>query len=156
MKKAKRFSKSVNEAFSFIEVLVSLLIVSLVSLIMYFAFSSSVKTLVNAKKNIRNQYKIFVSEKIIRDTVASVDVPFWKTDFAFSINENSLSCNYLNGEVKTETVRLPYQIKILKSEIVYFEDTKPVGVKIEFEMENETRSIRQTFASRPLMLVNNE
>lgn len=158
MKKVKLFLSFANKnnGFSFIETLVSLLIISIISTVMYLSFSSSIKEIIKIKEKEKLDYQIFRSEQIIRNTISSIDIPFWKRDFYFFITEDSISCNYQNGNNKIETKKLPYSIKILSYEIIYFEKTNPVGIRIEFEMDNRIRIINQVFASRPIGLYVNE
>lgn len=158
MRKVKLFSNFVNKdkGFSFIEALVSLLIVSIISTVTYFAFSSSIKNIIKIKEKERIDFKIFRTEQVIRDIISSVEIPFWKTDFYFRVEDDYISCNYLNGNKKIETRNLPYPIKPSSFDVVYFEEIKPVGVRIEYEIMGQYRKISQTFATLPIGLYKNE
>lgn len=158
MRKAKLFSNYVNrnKGFSFVETLVSLLIVSLISTVMYFALSSSIKNILKIKEKERIDFQIFRTEQVVRETISSIEIPFWKKDLFFQVTEDFISCNYLNGNKEVEKKILPYSIKDVVVDVIYFEETKPVGVKIEFEIKGQHRVISQTFASLPIGLYINE
>lgn len=156
MKKVKLFLNCANKAFTFIETLVSLLIITIISTVMYLSFSSSIKDIIKIKEKERDSYKIFRIEQTIRDTISAVEIPFWSSDFYFSITEDTISCNYLNGNKEITTRKLPYPLKIINYEIVFFEKKKPVGIILNVEIDNCDRIINQTFASRPIGLYINE
>lgn len=158
MRKARLFSNCVNrnKGFSFVETLISLLIISLISTVMYSAFSSSIKSIIKIKEKQKKDFEIFRTEQELRNIVSSIDIPFWEKNFYFKITDDSISCSYLNGNPKVETKNLPYPINLLSYNVVYFEKIKPVGVKIEYEIMGQPRIISQTFASQPIGLCTNE
>lgn len=147
----KSFLKVTREdsAFSLVEVLVSLFIISLLCGALYFAFSTSTKSIFKARKSSADNYNWYINDEKIRNIITSVNIPYWARDFDFSATGNVISLNYVSGNSDTKEYLLSDSVDIVSFQILTTSASKPFGIYLKFKIDDFEYELKEVFSSLP-------
>jgi prepilin-type N-terminal cleavage/methylation domain-containing protein len=141
-------NKSEN-GFTFIEVLVSLLIISSVGIVLYASFSAGFKGVEKSRTEIRDAVRHLQTDSVIRSAAESVQIPYWVTAYEMTAAGGSLELPWYEGKKETKTVQLPAGADIEKSELVREDGKSPFGIRITYKIGKREYTTSATFASFP-------
>ncbi|MCI6592811.1 MAG: type II secretion system GspH family protein [Spirochaetia bacterium] len=136
-----------SEGFSYIEVIVSLLIISFIAGLLYFSYSICIKSLYSSKESIRNSIDHLEADEYLRESIQSVLVPFWQKSIDYSFTENEISISWDNGEV-TKSFKMKAKAKIIEVNPIYSEEVRIKGLHIKYNVNNKSYETKALFASR--------
>ena len=152
--------KSYSEGFSFIEVLVSLFIISMISMLLYFAYSLCLKTYNRSKEEIKITTLRANTDYILRKKIEKVTIPYWEKEYIFSFTDNSISLNWIDGKNDLIQVLLPENVKVIDVELIQSKENKYLGMKVsyellskKFEAKEREESFSFSFSSFGLLLI---
>ncbi len=138
-----------TNAFSFIEVLISLLIISMLTLLLYFSFGTIIKSYNLSKKKIKNSITQINTDSILRSNIEKICIPFWENEYDFSFSKNSLTINWLNGINETKTIIIPDIVCIIDVDMISNTKGKAIGLRILYQIEDSDYELTASFASIP-------
>jgi prepilin-type N-terminal cleavage/methylation domain-containing protein len=138
-----------EDGFSFIEVLVSLLIISLVGVVLYASFSTGFRAIEKAQTEVRTAVRHLQADHLIRSAAGAVEIPYWVTDYEMAAGENTLDLPWYEGEKESKTVQLPEGVIIEKSELVREDGKAPFGIRIQYKIGKREYAASAPFASFP-------
>ncbi len=134
-------------AFSYIEVIVSLLIISFIAGLLYFSYSICVKSLYSSKESINNSIEHLEADEYLRESIQSVLVPFWQDTVEYSFTENEITISWNNGEI-SKSLKMKHNVKIIEVNPVYSEQDRIKGLYVKYNLNNKSYESRVLFASR--------
>lgn len=144
----KKINKTLNSGYTYIEVLVSLLVISMLSALLFFSYSFCVRSIRKTRQNITSSIERLNFEYSIRKKINSVSIPYWLKDYELSTESNVLILNWVNGVNSLELIHYPATIKILKIEQITKKSGFIIGLKINYEFRGKEYEILELFASR--------
>ena len=146
--KLKKLFQNKASGFSYIEAIVSLLIISLVAVMIASVYSVSIKALTNTRQKLKNSINHLKVDEEIREFISSVDYPFWIKEYKMNFSENAITVEYHKG-IEGCTTKEFNEVKIIECDFIRTSDKEPVGIYVKYilnEKEYETKSL---FASFP-------
>lgn len=138
-----------NNAFTLIEALISLLIISLIGLVITTAFSAGIKSLSKGTKRTNDQIKQLQTDTRVRTVAGKVCIPWWENECSISITSNSITFPWQNGLNEEQTVQFPKEITILSYELISTQNKHPIGIKLVCVNRTEEFIIEALFGSFP-------
>ena len=138
-----------ENGFTFIEVLVSLLIISLVGMVLYASFSAGFRGIEKSKAEMRTAVRRLQTDSIIRSAAGSVRIPYWITEYEMTAAGETLEFPWYDGEKEIKTVRLPSGVVIDKSELVRKDGEAPFGIRITYKIGKREYTTSAAFGSFP-------
>lgn len=145
--RSKFFIFKREKGFSYIEVIISLLIISFIAGLLYFSYSICIKSLYSSKESIKNSIEHLEADKYLRESIQSVSLPFWQKtiEYAFTENEINISCS--SGEI-IKTFKMKHNIKLKEIDPIYTEGDRIKGLQIKYSINNKLYETKALFASR--------
>ncbi len=140
--------KKSKEAFTYIEVIVSLLIIALLAGLLYFSYAICIKGINSSRKSVKESIEWLNTDSLIRKKIEQVSIPFWVTDYEYSFSSNSLTLSWINGVNNSETLSLPEIFKIQKVETIDAENDSIKGLIVKYQYKNADYELKALFASR--------
>lgn len=141
-------SNKQNSAFSYIEVLVSISVIAVISLLLYFSYSVCSKNIYHVHQNLENELKCLRVDNEIRKGIENVRIPYWETRIMHTIRNNSIFISWFNGNNELYEIRLPEYVKeIQMHEIIY--SGKTVGFEVSYLLLNKECKTSALFSSCP-------
>ena len=153
LKRSSLMRTKQEDGFSFIEVLVSLLIISLVGIVLYASFSTGFRAVEKSQTEVRTAVRHLQADHIIRSAAGAVQIPYWVTDYEMSAGERTLDLPWYEGEKESKTVQLPEHVIIEKSELIKKDGKSPFGIKIQYKIGKREYTTSAAFASFPAGIV---
>jgi prepilin-type N-terminal cleavage/methylation domain-containing protein len=102
VRRTKRSASSKNEqGFTFIEVMVALLIVSLIVVVAWQGSSRSGNLLDRISRDSLTVLKLMRAESALRDAVAEIRIPFWVSEAVIEEGEGELAIPFYGGSADT-------------------------------------------------------
>jgi type II secretory pathway component PulJ len=144
----KKIKKS-KEAFTYIEVIVSLLIIALLAGLLYFSYAICIKGINSSRKSVKESIEWLNTDSILRKKIEAVSIPFWQKDYEYSFTPNSLTISWVNGLNASETINLPNIFKIQAVEPINSENDSIKGLIIKYQYKNSDYELKALFSSRP-------
>lgn len=136
-----------NEGFTYIEVVVSLVIISLVAGLIYFSYAVSFKSLNSSKNRIKTEIIRINTDTLLRKNIESISIPFWDKEYDYSFSDNTIKLGRINGS------REPYEIKLNDSVIITScnplknKADKITGFEIRYQINGKEFETSALFAS---------
>ena len=138
------------KAFSFMEVLVSLVIISLISALLYFSYAVSLKSIAKSRQKTSDELTLLRTDSLLRSKIEGFRFPFWTKEIKFEFTGNSIEI-YHDGE-KTENssvlITVPEEIKITDCTALTGEDKSIRGLNIKYMIKETEHESKILFASR--------
>ncbi|MBO4404927.1 MAG: type II secretion system protein, partial [Treponema sp.] len=133
---------NLSSAFSYVEVLVSLFIISMISIVLAVSYSVGIKAVVKDKESVFSSYKHMKVDSFLRKNIEKIEFPYWINELLLDAEDNilTISCNNV-----TYTIKLPEYVSIKKVEQLYPDGL--AGVKISYEIGNKTYKSSVLFSS---------
>ena len=144
----RNFNKA-RAAFSYIEVVVSLMIISMVALLLYFTYAVSVRSVNSSKQRIKTEIVRIKTDTVLRRSIENIIVPAWISEYEYSFNDNSINLSWVNGNQNITEIEIEKMVKIISVEPLKTKTDKILGFEIKYSIDvNEFETIA-IFASRP-------
>ncbi|WP_177528875.1 hypothetical protein [uncultured Treponema sp.] len=137
-----------NDAFTLMESLVSIAVMSSAIPAIVFAYSSCMHSVVFAKQNVRSNLDLINSDRILREFIQQIKIPPW-------VNEKNINLTWSNQSIVIYTEQddfceykldLPEKIRILSCSLIC-KQNESVGLLCEYELRNKRNKLIQIFAS---------
>lgn len=138
-----------NEGFTFIETLVALTIIILISLMLVFCYSTSIKTLDKTRSKTKDSIEVLDMDKNFRQIIQSISLPEWETTYSYSYTSSSLSLQWINCSEDFAMFDFDSSIVINNVEIIKYKNNIPAGLKITYLYKNNKYSCIELFSSIP-------
>lgn len=145
--KLKKLFQNKSSGFSYIEAIVSLLIISLVAVMIASVYSVSIKSLTNTRHKFKYSINHLKADEEIREFISSVDYPFWINEYKLDSSENSITVEYYKG-IEGFTTKEFNDVKIIECDFIRTSENEPVGIYVKYilnEKEYETKSLLASF-----------
>lgn len=143
----KKNQKS-KEAFTYIEVIVSLLIIALLAGLLYFSYAICIKGINSSRKSVKESIEWLNTDSMLRKKIEAVSIPFWQKDYEYSFSPNSLTISWMNGVKTSETISLPDVFEIQSVEPINSEKDSIKGLIIKYQYKNSEYELKALFSSR--------
>lgn len=146
----KKILKKQNEkvaAFTLIETLVSLLVVSLMGMILYFSFFVSVKSVNSSNNNVSVQIERLNTDRKLRTSIESVRVPFWVKEYDYSFSKNQLLLSWINGIDKNQNISFSENIVLDSCIPILSKEDRIIGFEIKYSIKSNQFTTKALFAS---------
>ncbi len=172
MQKTKLHWKQNNEqGFTFVETLVSLLIISLTAVILYGAFNSSIHAIYSSVSHTITNYQILKTDTVLRREVANICIPYWQKDFTYTTSYNKIELPWYCAKDKwtlslfisetgnliletdadsKKTYTLLNGIEDISFKLVTASNNIPFGIKITYTKNDKKYITTVLFSSRPV------
>lgn len=144
----QRSSKK-NEAFTFIETLVSIVVISIITSLIYFCCSSAIKNIYKARTLTSADLKIIESDNKLRSIINSVSVPDWETDFEIKFTSRTITLRWVEGRDEDFIYEMDPDIEVDKCSVLQYRNGKISGIKIEYLYNGQRYECSQLFSSIP-------
>jgi prepilin-type N-terminal cleavage/methylation domain len=148
-KKCFRTRNKKANGFTFVEVLVSMLILALTGAVLYGSFSVGLKAVGKSHTEVWNAVQRMQTDSIIRSAAGSVQIPYWVNTYGMNSGERTLEFEWYGGEREHKTIQLPPYVLLKKSELVRGKDNRPLGVRITYTIGMQEYTTSAVFASLP-------
>ena len=146
----KKILKKQNEkvaAFTLIETLVSLLVVSLMGMILYFSFFVSVKSVNSSNNNVSIQIERLNIDRKLRTSIESVRVPFWVKEYDYSFSKNQLLFSWINGIDKNKNISFSENVVLDSCIPILSKEDRIIGFEIKYSIKSNQFTTKALFAS---------
>lgn len=146
----KKILKKQNEkvaAFTLIETLVSLLVVSLMGMILYFSFFVSVKSVNSSNNNVSIQIERLNIDRKLRTSIESVRVPFWVKEYDYSFSKNQLLFSWINGIDKNQNISFSENVVLDSCIPILSKEDRIIGFEIKYSINSNQFTTKALFAS---------
>lgn len=146
----KKILKKQNEkvaAFTLIETLVSLLVVSLMGMILYFSFFVSVKSVNSSNNNVSVQIERLNTDRKLRTSIESVRVPFWVKEYDYSFSKNQLLLSWINGIDKNQNISFSENVVLDSCIPILSKEDRIIGFEIKYSIKSNQFTTKALFAS---------
>lgn len=146
----KKILKKQNEkvaAFTLIETLVSLLVVSLMGIILYFSFFVSVKSVNSSNNNVSIQIERLNTDRKLRTSIESVRVPFWVKEYDYSFSKNQLLLSWINGIDKNQNISFSENVVLDSCIPILSKEDRIIGFEIKYSIKSNQFTTKALFAS---------
>lgn len=146
----KKILKKQNEkvaAFTLIETLVSLLVVSLMGMILYFSFFVSVKSVNSSNNNVSIQIERLNTDRKLRTSIESVRVPFWVKEYDYSFSKNQLLLSWINGIDKNQNISFSENVVLDSCIPILSKEDRIIGFEIKYSIKSNQFTTKALFAS---------
>lgn len=146
----KKILKKQNEkvaAFTLIETLVSLLVVSLMGMILYFSFFVSVKSVNSSNNNVSIQIERLNIDRKLRTSIESVRVPFWVKEYDYSFSKNQLLFSWINGIDKNQFISFSENVVLDSCIPILSKEDRIIGFEIKYSINSNQFTTKALFAS---------
>lgn len=146
----KKILKKQNEkvaAFTLIETLVSLLVVSLMGMILYFSFFVSVKSVNSSNNNVSIQIERLNIDRKLRTSIESVRVPFWVKEYDYSFSKNQLLLSWINGIDKNQNISFSENVVLDSCIPILSKEDRIIGFEIKYSIKSNQFTTKALFAS---------
>lgn len=120
----KCFLKSKASGFSYIEAVVSLLIISLIGVLLASVYSISIRSVSKARIKIKDSVNHLRVDDELREFISCVDYPFWVKEYKVDSSENSITVEYFKGVEGTTTKEFK-DIEITECDFLRNEQKEP-------------------------------
>ncbi|MBP3561599.1 MAG: hypothetical protein J6J67_03745 [Treponema sp.] len=146
----KKILKKQNEkvaAFTLIETLVSLLVVSLMGMILYFSFFVSVKSVNSSNNNVSVQIERLNTDRKLRTSIESVRVPFWVKEYDYSFSKNQLLLSWINGIDKKQNIGFSENVVLDSCIPILSKEDRIIGFEIKYSIKSNQFTTKALFSS---------
>lgn len=146
----KKILKKQNEkvaAFTLIETLVSLLVVSLMGMVLYFSFFVSVKSVNSSNNNVSIQIERLNIDRKLRTSIESVRVPFWVKEYDYSFSKNQLLFSWINGIDKNQNISFSENVVLDSCIPILSKEDRIIGFEIKYSINSNQFTTKALFAS---------
>lgn len=144
----KCFLKSKASGFSYIEAVVSLLIISLIGVLLASVYSISIKSISKMRIKINDSVEHLRVDDELRDFISCVDYPFWVKEYKVDSSENSITVEYFKGIEGTETKEFK-NIEITECDFLRNEQKEPFGLYVKYKLKEQEYETKVLFSSFP-------
>lgn len=138
-----------TESFSYVETLVSLLVISIICVLLAFCYSTSVKSIVKTKQKAKEATQILQFDTFLRNTINSISVPAWEKDYTFTYSKNNIDLPWVNGKKEPQNTSIPEDFIIEKAETIKYKNSKPAGLKVIYTYNKKEYECSCLFSSIP-------
>ena len=145
----KNLKKKSDEAFTYVEVLVSLLIIALLAGLLYFSYAISIKSIKTSQLTLKTAIERLNTDLLIRQKVEQISIPFWYKSYDYSFTSNTLTLSWINGVRNSETINVPDYISIIEVNPINTDSNESKGLQIIYNLHQRTYELKAFFASRP-------
>lgn len=142
-------SNSKNAAFTLMEALISLLIISLIGLVTISSFTSGTRSITKGSEKVSSIVKQLQTDSKIRSAAEKVCIPFWINECQITSTSNTITFPWQNGLQEEYTVTVPSDITIVSFELIEVSGKHPAGIKVTCSYKSEPFIIEALFASFP-------
>lgn len=143
------YKEKSRDAFTYIEVIVSLLIISLIAGVLYISYAACLKNIDSSRISVNDSIERLNTDTLIRKKIENVVIPFWIKKYETSYSSNTLTLQWINGIDKSETIIIPDNFSIVEVEQIVLEGNIPKGLIIKYEYKKNVYELKALFASRP-------
>lgn len=137
-----------SNAFTYIEVIVALVVISLIAGLLYFSYSICIKSFTSSRESVREAVERLNTDAFLRKKIQSVSIPYWEKDFDFSFSEAQITLPWLEGIKAEQSVIMPENASIKDVTPIKSDKGKPKGLHIKYYIKNNEYVVKVLFASR--------
>ena len=138
----------INEAFTYIEVIVSLIIISLIACLLYFSYSICIKGFNSSRESVTDSLIHISVDSYFREKIQTVTIPYWLYDYEYTFTDSEIMLSWMNGEKKLDKVTVPKNVKIDDIRVIFSENKNIKGLHIKYFIKSKEYETKVLFASR--------
>lgn len=147
MNMQKIIYKDKNSAFTYIEVLVSLIIISLIAGLLYFSYFVSIRSLRKSENEVKIQVLRLDVDAKIRDSVEGFTIPFWESGIDLTFSESQISFSWGDSPNNKRVLDFPSNVCIKDCEFLFSSSDTPQGLAVTYEINSQEFITKALFAS---------
>lgn len=141
-------SYSQINAFTYVEVITALLIISLLAGLLYFSYAICVKQINKSNVSLHDSIDRLNTDSLIRSNIESVIIPYWIKDYDYSFSKNEINLSWVNGIKTNKTIIISDNYEILNVSPIGKNKKKIEGLIVEYRVNNQVYEIKALFASK--------
>jgi len=149
----KQKNRTRNEAFTLIETLVSLVIISIITTLIYFCCSSAIRNINKARNLTASDFKLIENDKNLRKIINSISVPDWETDYKLTYTPNSISFSWVEGQDCVYLYEFDNGFELKECTLMAYKNGEIAGIRIEYFYMGKNYECSQLFSSIPFGLM---
>lgn len=153
LKPSMRILNNKNSAFTLMEALISLLIISLIGLVITSAFTSGTRSITKGNEKVKGVVKQLQTDIKIRSAAEKVCIPWWINECQISSTTDTITFPWQDGLPNECTVTVPSGISIIDFELIKVPQQHPAGIKVTCSYKSESFIIEALFASFPIGVI---
>lgn len=134
-------------AFTYIEVLVSLIIISLIAGLLYFSYFVSIRSLRKSENDLKIQILRLDVDTKIRDSAEEFIIPFWEKHINLTFSESQISFSWGDSPNNKRVLDFPSNVRIKNCDFLYSSSDIPQGLSVTYEINNQEFLTKALFAS---------
>lgn len=138
-----------NEGFTFVETLVALTVIALISIMLVFCYSTSIKTLNKTRSKTKNTFEVLTIDENFRRIIQSISLPEWESTYECSYTSSSLSLQWINQAEDSIQFDFDSSLFITNVEILKYKNSMPAGLKITYLYQDHEYICSELFSSIP-------
>lgn len=142
-------SQKTNEGFTFIETLVALAVIALISVMLVFCYSTSIKSLNKTRSKTKDTFEVLSIDESFRKIIQSISLPEWENTYNYSYTTSSLSLPWINRTEETVKFDFDSSLVINKVEVINYKNDIPAGLKITYQYQKHEYICSELFSSIP-------
>lgn len=146
---SKPNQRSYSDGFSYIEVLVSLLIISLIGSLLFFSYSISVRSVDSSRKKVKTELLRIKTDSQLRKTIEKISIPSWTSEYEYNMINNTIELSWVDGKENPQLLELDRKVEPIELKPLKFDDGHIVGFIIRYLINGTEYETVAVFASRP-------
>lgn len=136
-----------NEGFTFVETLVALSVIAIISVMLVFCYSTSIKSLSKTRSKTKDTFEVLSIDEKFRKIIQSISLPEWENTYNYSYTTTSLSLQWINRAEETVKFEFDSSLIINNVEIIKYKNDIPAGLKITYQYQNHEYICSELFSS---------
>lgn len=134
-------------AFTLIEVLVSVLITSIISLIIYISFHNNISIINKSNKKTAERIELLKIDSEIRRKINDIQIPLYESELKVEYSFEDLKIKSKRLETVYFDLSVSHDISIRNVIFIYSDNNKEIGLQIEYEYLNKIYMCRELFGT---------
>lgn len=144
----KQGKEKSSAAFTYIEVVVALIIISLIASVLFFSYSVCIKSINSSRKSVKSAVEYLNIDSYLRKKIESVSFPFWLQKYDYSFSDNEIVLSWLDGVKDKQIIKLPEEVRIIDIKPLLSENKRIKGLYIKYYIKKQECELKALFASR--------
>lgn len=144
----KLFQIKKSAAFSYIEAVVSLLIISLICFLIANVYSVSIKSINKTRNKLTATILHMNADSELRDLINGINYPYWVKEYNIESDENTITVEYFKGNPEKYTGTFN-NIKIVECDFLRTNNKEPIGIFIKYTINDKEYETKELFSSFP-------
>lgn len=139
-----------SAGYSFIEVLVSLIIIALIGGILYFSYAVSVKSINSSRHKLQYAIIRLNTDTVLRKNIQRINIPYWINETPdITANENKIYLDWIDGKKEKKTITFSNKVSFTECIPILTSNKKIKGIEVKYLIDNNEYKTVSLFSSRP-------